>query len=299
MKKTLRKPENWQDFESLCKKLWGEIWKVPNEIRKNGRSGQSQCGVDIYAIPSEKKNYWGIQCKGKDEYTKSKLTKIEIDSEIRKAKTFKPELETFIFATTSNKDAKIEEYVRIKDLESRKNGSFKILLFSWEDIVELIEENPATFNYYVNAQNYRDHYQINVTLNDSDGELELNPVIIQEKEYFLTKEERERIDILSGRKWMNQLIRDFKPDKKIIKEVKEQLKLRVVIQNIGNKVIEDWKFRLKVEGDFIDFSDELKEEEEDQFLAIVKPIRPKISFTNVDENELIYKPLLKPLVIPH
>ena len=22
----LQKPDNWQDFESLCKKLWGEIW---------------------------------------------------------------------------------------------------------------------------------------------------------------------------------------------------------------------------------------------------------------------------------
>jgi hypothetical protein len=46
-KKQLRKPENWQDFESLCKKLWGEIWNCP-EIKKNGRKGQPQHGVDIY-----------------------------------------------------------------------------------------------------------------------------------------------------------------------------------------------------------------------------------------------------------
>ncbi len=30
---TLRRPSNWQDFESLCKKLWGEIWNCP-EIQK-------------------------------------------------------------------------------------------------------------------------------------------------------------------------------------------------------------------------------------------------------------------------
>ena len=28
-KQQLRKPENWHDFENLCKKLWGEIWKCP------------------------------------------------------------------------------------------------------------------------------------------------------------------------------------------------------------------------------------------------------------------------------
>lgn len=37
--KSLSKPLNWQDFEILCKKLWGEIWKR-SEIKKNGRSGQ-------------------------------------------------------------------------------------------------------------------------------------------------------------------------------------------------------------------------------------------------------------------
>ena len=36
MKKQLPKPENWQDFESLCKKLWGEVWKVDNKIKKKG-----------------------------------------------------------------------------------------------------------------------------------------------------------------------------------------------------------------------------------------------------------------------
>ena len=47
MKKAIRPPENWQDFETLCKKLFGEMWGCPNTIKKNGRSGQTQCGVDI------------------------------------------------------------------------------------------------------------------------------------------------------------------------------------------------------------------------------------------------------------
>ena len=64
--KTLDRPTNWQDFESLCKKLWGEIWNCP-EIVKNGRNGQKQKGVDVYGIPSHEQQYYGIQCKGKSD----------------------------------------------------------------------------------------------------------------------------------------------------------------------------------------------------------------------------------------
>ena len=46
----LRKPENLPDFQSLSKKLWGEISNSP-EIKKNGRQGQSQHGVDVYGLP--------------------------------------------------------------------------------------------------------------------------------------------------------------------------------------------------------------------------------------------------------
>jgi hypothetical protein len=75
----IRKPENWQDFEKLCKKLWGEIWNCSNSIKRNGRSGQSQCGVDVYGLPINANGYYGIQCKGKDDYSKSKLSEKEID----------------------------------------------------------------------------------------------------------------------------------------------------------------------------------------------------------------------------
>lgn len=49
----LRKPENWQDFERLCKVLWGEIWECPDTIKRNGRQGQAQKGVDVYGIKKE------------------------------------------------------------------------------------------------------------------------------------------------------------------------------------------------------------------------------------------------------
>jgi hypothetical protein len=132
---SLRRPTNWQDFESLCKKLWGEIWQCP-EIKKNGRAGQSQHGVDIYGIPNGEIQYYGIQCKGKDEYSNKQFTEDEIINEIEKAKAFTPSLKKFYLATTAVKDATIETFVRIKNIESINAGYFSIDIFSWEDIVD-------------------------------------------------------------------------------------------------------------------------------------------------------------------
>lgn len=88
MRKTIRKPQNWQDFETLCKMLWGEIWGNQNKIKKNGRLGQPQSGVDIFGVPKGRIQYSGIQCKGKDDYSNAQLTKQEIDVELEKAKCF-------------------------------------------------------------------------------------------------------------------------------------------------------------------------------------------------------------------
>lgn len=125
----IQPPENWQDFETLCKTLWGEIWHCADTIKKNGRSGQNQCGVDVHGAPNDGIDYYGIQCKGKDNYTHSQLTTKEIDEEIEKAKKFQPQLKKLYFATTAVKDAKIEEYIRIKNVESRSNGGFGIDVF--------------------------------------------------------------------------------------------------------------------------------------------------------------------------
>ena len=170
----MRKPEHWQDFEDLCKKLWGEIWECPS-IKKNGRVGQSQHGVDVYGVPKGEIDYCGIQCKGKDDYTNAQLTEDEIDQEIQKALTFKPKLKRFIFATTANKDEKIETHVREKDVESRTQGSFSIELYSWEDIVDLIEENKKTYEWYVNGHGFVGKNSLLVKINDVENNLVLNP----------------------------------------------------------------------------------------------------------------------------
>lgn len=249
MKKQLPKPENWQDFESLCKKLWGVVWEVPNKIKKNGRSGQVQHGVDIYAIPKNEKKYWGIQCKGKDEYTKSKLTKKEIDLELEKAENFTPKLEVFIFATTSNKDSDIEEYIRIKDIENKEKSSFEILLFCWEDIVDLIEENRDVYNFYMHSNKYKSDYDFEVFV----SELE-NKQILLEPEFYKTtikyKIKRHSYNPRTGRSSFGalDLMGSFGNYNK--KEVSlSYCKLRLIMSNTGNMAIDNWKVNFKLEGE--------------------------------------------------
>ncbi|WP_298419784.1 hypothetical protein [uncultured Kordia sp.] len=248
MKKQLPKPENWQDFESLCKKLWGEIWKIPNKIKKNGRSGQPQNGVDIYGIPKNEKHYWGIQCKGKDSYTHAKLTELEVDEEVEKAKSFKPNLSVLIFATTSNKDSKIEEYVRLKDFDNRENQSFEILLFCWEDIVDLIEEHKDVYDYYMNSQKFKTQFDFELLFNESQNtNIEINPEFYNSKIVSVIKPppihnpRRSNIHILD----LTGGWSDHRNGENL-----SYCAVNLLLVNTGQEVLEDWKLMFKVEGEY-------------------------------------------------
>ena len=249
MKKIIPKPVNWQDFESLCKKLWGEIWMCPG-IKKNGRVGQSQHGVDIYGRPDNKTNYFGIQCKGKDNYLNNKLNVDEIDAEIMKAKSFKPQLECFIFATTSNKDAKIEEYIREKDIESKKNNSFAIELYSWEDIADLIEENKHTFNWYVKKVSFKDLYKISVIINDKEDSIELNPKYIKNIINVTTKNRFNNeavLETINNKILGHNLIHKIKI---INKEIDYSIvPLKIEMYNTGNITLEYIKLFIEFESE--------------------------------------------------
>lgn len=281
VKKHIQRPKNWQDFESLCKKLWGEIWKIQDTIKKNGRAGQPQSGVDIYGIPSGQMSYWGIQCKGKDDFLKSKLTREEIDQEINKALSFNPPLAGFIFATTASKDVAIEEYIRLKDIENRTSGGFQILLFCWEDIEDLIEENRDTYNYYINQEQFAAKYDLQVSFEDSSNEYKLFPVykriiktyFVNESALFKTLNNFNRAQ--SKNQFMIPML-GIAGDKRL---TKSWCKVGVIMNNTGTKVIEDWKITFK-----------FNKEQYKDILDSVKPIILNNISLNSAHDCLIYTP---------
>lgn len=308
MEKQIRKPQNWQDFETLCKKLWGEVWDCKETIKKNGRLGQSQYGVDVYGIPRGKNRYYGIQCKGKDEYTHSQLTKDEINVEISKARRFSPTLEVFIIAATSNKDAVLEEYVRTKNIESRNANGFGIEVFFWEDIVDLINDNRSTFQWYVRDQHYNDVRDVDIYLNDFNvNKLTLEPRfkkkvikhivlpplspidyndIPQQTEndkqtYMFTNLFSKSFESIVG---LSQLP-GIKLDKidfpfGVKTSYRSMCKFEIIIANTGSMVIEDWRVDFLFDGEFNMLSDNINQE------IILRP-----SNTYCNGNRIVFRHL--------
>lgn len=247
---SLRRPINWQDFESLCKKLWGEIWQCP-EIKKNGRSGQQQNGVDIYGMPKNETHYFGIQCKGKDEYTNQQFTELEINTEIEKAKSFRPLLKKLYFTTTALKDVKIEEYIRAINLKHLANNLFEVHIFSWEDIVDLIEENRDTNNWYLNSQNYKTTKSVSVSFDNGESEITCKPDFCKPMLFYFPKDEEplvsNALEVAGTQAYRNMI----KPYRNINLSYS---KINILIKNTGNDSIEEFKLRLNFDGDFQDLS---------------------------------------------
>lgn len=249
-------PTQWQDFETLCKNLWGEIWQC-HDIKKNGRIGQIQNGVDIYGVPNGEKHYYGIQCKGKDAYQNKQVTSKEIDNEIKKALEFKPPLKKLIFATTALKDAKIEEYIRELNLKHISSDLFQINIYSWEDIVDLLYANKYTYNLYINSINYQNRQCIKITINDQENRLqesiEFQKITRIFKHKNILAKNLESIYKLANQLKIPQLDEFRKANDEYKKKINKSL-LPIVFKftNEGDEMIELAKLTIEFSGDIIE-----------------------------------------------
>lgn len=300
MKQQLRKPELWQDFEELCQMLWGEIWSC-TEIKRNGRNGNAQHGVDVCGVPKGENQFFGIQCKGKDDYTHAQLKEKEIDKEIGKAKTFKPELKKFYFATTANKDASIEQYIRIKDLESRNAGLFEIHLFCWEDIVFFIDQNRRTHDWFVEKQNFKTLYAAKVLFGGGHEKIEFSPTLVLNKvSYRLKEKEKLSFHNLYSSKHSKELLKE-KLDTLIDPHIryymngndinKSSCEFYLTIENIGDSVIEDYKLNFELIGEVVKVDSTNKQ---DKFLDLFKYTYNTIIYKDLTSG--VFKPTNKILV---
>ena len=248
---TLRRPTNWQDFETLCFKLWSEIWQCP-EIKKHGRTGNDQQGVDVYGIPKGETAYYGIQCKGKDEYTDQQLTEKEIEDEIVKARSFSPPLKKFYIVTTAVRNARIEAFVRKKNLENISLGEFEIHLFAWEDIVDLIDQHKTTYDWYVNDQNYKLSRSIRVTFLNGETVLKAIPKFRKR----ITKYTQQIVPAYSHPAFeaFNRIHKQFPMLGKNVSLSATNLsfiEVGILIHNEGSEAIENIKLTLKFEGNIV------------------------------------------------
>ncbi|WP_302761340.1 hypothetical protein [Phocaeicola coprocola] len=150
MKLNLPYPSDWADFQDLCFRLWKEMWGDPY-AHLNGRNGQSQNGVDIWGKSMFEHGYSGVQCKGKNGNYQSKLTTVEIDNECKKAVTFRPNIKSFVMATTSPRDVDIQKYCR--NLNEQKLYPFSVDAWAWDDIEDEVQCRPTIMErFYPNVK---------------------------------------------------------------------------------------------------------------------------------------------------
>ena len=284
IKKTIQKPSNWQDFENLCKKLWGEIWG-DSSIKKNGRSGQVQHGVDVYGIPKGEKEYYGIQCKGKDDYTNAKLTEKEIDEEINKANNFRPALKKLIFATTANKDSKIEEYIRVKNIENISQNKFSVEVFSWEDIADFIEENRNTFNWYMCDVNHKTSHKVDILFQNEQSKITLEPIFNK----YITMIDQ-NYDTSVGAEFEERKIKNLKLYFNMVNN--SFSKIGICVRNSGNVSFEEFKLIVEVENNFQGI-----EESNFKSESVFSKYIPK--FYTIAETRIVYDPpVSKRVLVP-
>ena len=133
-------PQDWSEFEDLCCDLWRRIWQDPN-AQKNGRRGQSQQGVDIFGYPQRGQTVEGVQCKLKSPWLGQSLTKSDIEEEVASAESFSPQLSWLTIATTSPRDARLQEAVRFLSAQRYQDGKFQVSVHFWDEIHSRLAEH--------------------------------------------------------------------------------------------------------------------------------------------------------------
>lgn len=138
-------------FEDLCLDLFRMNDEYENTNR-NGRRGQRQDGVDIFARNKLSLKWLGIQCKVKD---KGNIRVEEVDKEIERAYKFNPKITQYTFYTTAKRDSNIQAYIRSRSDDNVAKGLFNIDILFWEDIENLLRSERYNSIHY---KYYREYY---------------------------------------------------------------------------------------------------------------------------------------------
>lgn len=134
----ISKPKHAEDFEDYCADIYSVIFEDPTP-KRNGRTGQSQGGVDIFVEPRIGKRK-GIQCK---RYYETKVTEKVINDEVAAADTAGWSIGELIVATTTASDSKLVKYAQDLTDSRAESGKFKVSIEFWDDICNHIKRHAV------------------------------------------------------------------------------------------------------------------------------------------------------------
>jgi hypothetical protein len=135
----IRKPSNETEFEKNCVILFCELLRDPN-VKRLGTRGQRQHGVDLVGHRDrDPKAIVGIQCKLKSE--PKKLTKKEVQIEVKAALGYKPPLREYFIVTTSKDDTELDQYAQqLMQQQDARGRRIHIAIWGWNTLEEKIGE---------------------------------------------------------------------------------------------------------------------------------------------------------------
>ena len=121
---TLRNPppDNEQDFELLCLRLFRRRWDS-EDLKKFARRDQKQFGVDLFGTDGRGRIV-GIQCKHRQLH--GALSENEARDEIEHAKKFIPKLERYAIATSAQRDKGLQSLAVQITQEHRGQNLFSV-----------------------------------------------------------------------------------------------------------------------------------------------------------------------------
>jgi hypothetical protein len=137
-------------FENFIKSILETDISLEN-VNLNGRPGQKQEGIDIYAKKVGSKDWIGVQCKVRA--TNKSFTKNEIIDEVEQAKRFNPQISKYYLYTTLNRDKITQVFEREITDELTNEGLFPFQIYFWEDIIDKLEQeqHETVFHRYFHS----------------------------------------------------------------------------------------------------------------------------------------------------
>nr|WKF58250.1 hypothetical protein HUO10_002748 [Paraburkholderia busanensis] len=132
----ISKPRDADDFEDYCADIYSVVFEDPTP-KRNGRTGQSQGGVDIFVEHRLGKRK-GIQCK---RYYETKVTEKTINDEVVAADKAGWNIAELIVATTTPSDSKLVKFTQDLSDARAQDGKFKVSVEFWGDICNHINRH--------------------------------------------------------------------------------------------------------------------------------------------------------------
>jgi hypothetical protein len=159
------KIENETLLEELAKDIL-EADELFENVNINGRKGQGQLGIDVYARRVKNSEWIGVQCKVRS--TNRSFTEEELLHEINDAKNFNPIISEYYLYTTLSRDSETQKLEREINKDLKKEKSFKFQVVFWEDIESKLRLKQFETVYY---RYYHKYFRDNLVLGHAIGKL--------------------------------------------------------------------------------------------------------------------------------